>query len=81
MKDEYPAVCTSYCSFRDVELFDPSVFLSMTTQEAPSHAYIFNRGMATMLLLGALESILHIIEKNQIHEMHISFALPEDCEI
>lgn len=37
--------------------------------------------MATMLLLGALESILHIIEKNQINEMHISFALPEDCEI
>lgn len=81
MKVAYSDVCTSYCSFRDGVWVDLNVFLSIKTQEVPSHKYIFNRGMATVVLLEALGSILHTIEKNKTHGMHISFALAEDLEI
>lgn len=81
MKFAYPAVCTSYWSFRDAEWVDLNVFLSIKTQEVPSHKYIFNRGMVTMVLLGALGNILHTTEKNKTHKMHISFSLAEDLEI
>jgi len=61
MKVAYPAACTNYCSSRDGEWVDLNVFLSVKPQELPSHNYIFNAGMVTTVLLGALGSILHTI--------------------
>lgn len=80
MKVAYPAVCTSYCSFRDGEWVDLNVFLSIKTQEVPSHKYIFNGGMATMVLSGALEAYCTLLKKAKLVK-YTSFLLPEDLEI
>lgn len=81
MKDES---CISSCVYKLLQFqrrVDLNVFLSIKTQEVPSHKYVFNRVITTMVLLGALGSILHTAEKNKTHKMHISFLLAEDLEI
>lgn len=81
MKVAYPAVCTSYCSFRGGEWVDLNVFLSIKTQKVPSHKCIFNRGVAAMVLLGALGNIYTLLKKTKLMKCTFHFHFQKTLEI